>query len=434
MIRANQRLGKYKIIRRLGEGGFASVYRALDTVEGQHVALKILQPQYLSANLLDEFRHEVRIAARLKHPHILPLKNADMIGNHFVMVFPLGKESLADRLSRRISTTTAMVYLGQLLEAVSHAHEQRVIHCDIKPDNLIIVEDGDLLLSDFGIAKVAVRTVYGSGSGTVGFVAPEQAMGKPTFRSDVFSIGLIGYRMLSGIWLEWPFDWPPTGIHRVRSRVHPDLVDLLRRSLAVDQKKRFRDATQMLAAFERVRNKSLKNASVHGRTAVARSASSKAKNWRSQRVREFKRAFAKSLGPFVDCPKCAGPISEPMTCCPWCGDEQRKFRAETPFPQCCPRCERGMKLDWKYCPWCYGAGFEVESSRRYSDRRFVAKCKNSKCLEESLMRFMRYCPRCSRKTRKNWEVPESKCKCRGCGWGLADDFWSYCPWCGVTAE
>jgi serine/threonine protein kinase len=99
-----------------------------------------------------------------------------------------------------------------MIEAVAYAHRQRIIHCDIKPENFILFPDNRLRLTDFGIARVAQNTVAGSGSGTVGYMAPEQAMGKPSMRSDVFSLGLVIYRMLTGQLPEWPFEWPPPRI------------------------------------------------------------------------------------------------------------------------------------------------------------------------------------------------------------------------------
>ena len=124
------------------------------------------------------------------------------------------------------------------------------------PENMILFSDGRLRLSDFGIAKVAQRTIRGSGTGTVGYMAPEQAMGKPSARSDVFSIGLTVYRMLTGHWPEWPFEWPLAGHFRLKNRVHPDLTELLRRAIEVDPKKRFRDADQMLRQYLRLKRRS----------------------------------------------------------------------------------------------------------------------------------------------------------------------------------
>ena len=185
VLRAGSRIGKYRIERKLGEGAFAVVYRAHDTLEGLRVALKMPHPDLLDAELEEDFRKEIRLAARLQHPQILPLKSADVIEGRLVLAYPLGEKTLADRLRSRLSLATALDYSEQVIEAVAFAHEQRVIHCDIKPENLILA-DGQLLLADFGIAKVAVRTIKASGSGTIGYCAPEQAMGQPSFRSDVF--------------------------------------------------------------------------------------------------------------------------------------------------------------------------------------------------------------------------------------------------------
>ena len=162
MLRTGQKLGKYRITRRLAESAFANVYQAQDTIEGGKVALKIPHGHLINPDVLNDFRHEVRLMARLNHPNILPLKDASLIDNRFVIVFPLGNETLADRLARRIAQATALDYAEQMLAAVSYAHSSRVIHCDIKPENLILFPDNTLRLTDFGIALVARRTVQGS--------------------------------------------------------------------------------------------------------------------------------------------------------------------------------------------------------------------------------------------------------------------------------
>lgn len=257
-LKTRQKFGKYRIEGRLDEGGFAAVYKATDTLEGIRVALKIPYALLLTDEALEDFRREVRIAAKLQHEHILPLKNADFIDGRLVLAYPLGERTLADRLTSRMSVATAIALAEQMIGAVAFAHEQRVIHCDIKPENLILFADGQLKLTDFGIAKVAHQTIIrASGSGTVGYCAPEQAMGKPSFRSDVFSLGLILYRMLSGHLPEWPFKWPPPGHALVKRRVHPDLLDIVRRAMELDPRKRFADAGAMLAALARVKSRAL---------------------------------------------------------------------------------------------------------------------------------------------------------------------------------
>ncbi len=260
LLRARTRLGKYRIERRLAESPFATVFQAYDTIEGIRVALKIPHGNFSSEQLLDDFRREVRLAARLDHPNILPLKNATFIDGIFVIVFPLGVETLADRLARRISLRNAFELADQVLDAVAYAHEQRIIHCDIKPENVILFPGGKARLTDFGIAKVALRTLRASGSGTVGYIAPEQAMGRPSFKSDVFSLGLILCRMLIGSLPEWPYRWPPPGLSRRRRRLHPDLIEFLRKATEVDSRRRYTDARQMLVAFRRLRPRSLRYA------------------------------------------------------------------------------------------------------------------------------------------------------------------------------
>ncbi|MCA9055100.1 MAG: serine/threonine protein kinase, partial [Planctomycetaceae bacterium] len=252
-LRVRQNLGKYRIERRVSEGGFATVYQAFDTIEGVRIALKVPHAKLVNSDVLRDFRTEVRLAAKLEHPHILPLKDASIIDGKLVIAFPLGERSLADRLRNRISLTVAMELSEQLLEAVAHAHHHRIIHCDIKPENCILFSGNHLRLADFGIAKVAQRTVRGAGTGTVGYMAPEQAMGKPSLRSDVFSVGLVIYRMLSGEWPEYPYAWPPPGYARLKRRVHPEMIAFLKRAIDPEPRHRFRDAEHMQNVFARLR-------------------------------------------------------------------------------------------------------------------------------------------------------------------------------------
>jgi serine/threonine protein kinase len=142
-----------------------------------------------------------------------------------------------------------------MLDAVAYAHRSHIVHCDIKPENLILFPNNRLRLTDFGIAKIAHRTLRGSGTGTVGYMAPEQAMGKPSSRSDVFSVGLVMYRMLAGQWPEWPYEWPLPGYQRLRGKVHPDLIAFLRKAIELQPRKRFKDGDEMLRAYNRIRRK-----------------------------------------------------------------------------------------------------------------------------------------------------------------------------------
>ena len=427
-LRAGQKIGKYRVVRRLAHGGFATVYAAQDSIEGTRVALKIPHPHLLRPKLLESFRQEVRLTARLDHSSILPLKNADYIGERFVIVFPLGEETLAHRLTRRVSTETALLYADQMVDAVAHAHRHRIMHCDIKPDNFILFSGNRLRLTDFGIARIAHRTLRGSGSGTIGFMAPEQAMGKPSLRSDVFSLGLLLYRMHSGSLPEWPFLWPPDGHERLRRRLSPDYIELLRRAMEIDPRRRYPDAVRFQAAYHRVRP----HATRRGLTTRRRNGSGR--HWREVRFKQFERVFGSILETRFRCDHCSGPVSESMAGCPWCGVARTVHYGGTRFPDECPRCSRGVKLDWKYCAWCYGPKFDEPSERQYSDVRYTARCSNSECARKLLMPFMRYCPWCHRKVARKWTFEGTADRCPSCRWSVVPEFWEHCPWCIRTLK
>jgi serine/threonine-protein kinase len=423
------KLGKYRLERRLAAGPFANVYRAMDTIEGARVALKIAHPHLMSKEVLDDFRNEVRLIAQFDHPNILTLKNASFIDSHFVIAFPLGERTLADRMQSRMALRTVIEYAEQMLDAVAYAHAHRVIHCDIKPENFILFPGDRLRLTDFGISLVAQRTVQGSGWGTMGYVAPEQAMGKPSFRSDVFSLGLVLYRMLAGRLPEWPYDWPPPGYERLRGRVHPDLIAFLRKAIEFNSRDRFEDGEKMQSALGRIKPRALRYLSDRS---PRKTTGSSRQDWQAIRRRQFQQQYGKLLETRYTCHRCQGPVAEAMHACPWCGADRAVHRGATRFPAHCPRCSRGLKLDWRFCPWCYGPGFETNAERQYSDVRYEARCSNPNCTRKLLMPFMRYCPWCRRKVRRKWKLPGSRDTCASCGWGVFASFWDYCPWCGKS--
>ncbi|MHC4550916.1 MAG: protein kinase domain-containing protein [Planctomycetota bacterium] len=416
-------IGKYRLLRRLGTGGFSHVYKALDTIEGVHVALKLPNPGVQTPEMLEDFRKEIRLAARLDHPNILPVKNAEFYDGRLVVAYPLGEETLADRIRRRLSLATCLQFAGQMLGALAYAHQRRVIHCDVKPENLILFPGPRLRLTDFGIARVALRTLNASGSGTVGYVAPEQAMGKPSFRSDVFAAGLVIYRMLAGTLPEWPYEWPLPGLAVLRRKVPPAFVAFLRRALQVDHRKRFASAEPMLAAYRK-----LLPAARRFRAGKRRRPRGPAPRpgWPELRRKEFLKRHRGAFRLGARCGRCAGPVAEAMQACPWCGTPRRRHRTGTTFPATCSRCGRGRKLDWRFCAWCHGAGFRKVSDRTYSDVRYTARCASCR---GQLMPFMRYCPWCRTKVRRPWQVAGNRDRCPRCDWGVFPAYWDHCPWC-----
>jgi serine/threonine-protein kinase len=421
MLRARQKFDKYRILGRVASGPLADVYRAYDTIQKMYVALKI--PRSDGDITREELLHEVQVATKLRHPNILSVLNASYISDQFVIAMELGTESLADRIERRISTARALDLAGQGLAALAFAHENRIIHCDIKPENFILFPGNQMRLADFGFAKLSLRTLKASGSGTIDYIAPEQAMGRPKFQSDVFSMGLVLYRLFSGKLPEWPFEWPLPAHDRLQARVRPEFVEMLKKAIQLDPAKRYRDATQMLAAFETAGSQARRQ-----KRSRARNGTKTGSSWRALQWREFQRKYRNVLDTRHQCRRCEGPVSESMQYCPWCGFDHPSRGSESLMPSTCPRCERGVKNDWDYCAWCYGPGFIEEATRHYPDKRYVTRCSNKRCGGQ-LMPFMRYCPWCRLKVRKPWKLRGSRHSCRACSWGIAKEFWNYCAWC-----
>jgi eukaryotic-like serine/threonine-protein kinase len=429
MLKARQKLGKYRIERRIADGPIAAVYRAHDTIHDQAVALKVPHEDSMTDYFLADFKREARLAPRLEHPNILSIRDASFIGDHFVIAMPLGRETLTERMKRRLSTETALLYIEQMLAAVAHAHRAKIIHCDIKPDNFIVFEDNQVRLTDFGFSKVAEKTLKASGSGTVGYIAPEQAVGRPMFQSDVFSLGLVIYELLTGQLLDWPYDWPPPGIRRLKRRLKPALIDWLRRAIAVRPEHRYKNADVMYREFKRAANG-------NGKKRKSKSKRRKSDDpalWQKVLFNEFQRKYRHALDTRLECRHCSGPIAETMLACPWCGVTTRPESSSLSFPAECPRCHHGSKLDWKYCAWCYGPAFEIETHRHFGDHRYTSRCSNPTCRGD-LMPYMRYCPWCRHKVRRPWKLPGSRETCKSCGWGVDRNYWHHCPWCAKALE
>lgn len=429
LLRVRQKFGKYRILGRIASGPLATVYKAADTIHKTRVALKV--PKSDDNITHEDFLHEVHIATRLDHPNILSVLDANYIGDKFVIAMELGSESLADRIERRTSTERSLDLADQALAALAHAHEKKIIHCDIKPENFILFPGNRLKMADFGFAKVSLRTLKASGSGTIDYISPEQAMGRPKFQSDVFSIALVLYRLFSGKLPEWPYKWPMIGHERLRARFGPEIANMLRKGTELDPADRYRNAIEMYAAFRRIRRIAEKR---QGKTSKRKTTTSKnGAAWRKLQWREFQKQFKKELGTDQECRRCNGPVAECMQACPWCGVDHPTPRSETKMPAVCPRCERGVKTDWHYCAWCFGKGFEVETTRRFPDKRYSSKCANHKC-REPLMPFMRYCPWCKVKIKKPWKIAGSKDKCPSCKWGIVSEFWKFCAWCSSPVK
>src|SRR5262245_7375248 len=198
---------RYTIERELGRGGMATVYLARDLKHDRLLALKVLQPEIAVALGPERFLREIKLAARLQHPHILPVHDSGEAAGllWYTMPFVEG-ESLRDRLRRETSLPVGeAVRLGrEIAGALDHAHRKGVIHRDIKPEN-ILLSDGQALVADFGIAHRSVAggatlTQAGLSLGTPAYMSPEQALGDRTVdgRSDQYALGCLMFELVAG--------------------------------------------------------------------------------------------------------------------------------------------------------------------------------------------------------------------------------------------
>ena len=262
---------RYTLQRELGRGGMATVYLAHDIRHDRPVALKVMHPEIAAALGSERFLREIRISARLDHPHILTLIDSGQSEGIVWYALPYVRgESLRAKLARetQLSVEEAVRLAGQVATALDYAHRHGVIHRDIKPENILLYE-GEAVVADFGIA-LAVReaggerlTETGLSLGTPHYMSPEQATGsrEPDPRSDIFSLAAVVYEMLAG---EPPHTGPtaqaviakllteqPTRIRTVRAGIPEHIDTALTRALAKVPADRFTTASEFTGALGR---------------------------------------------------------------------------------------------------------------------------------------------------------------------------------------
>jgi serine/threonine protein kinase len=200
------RLGQYEIVERLGGGGMAVVYRAVQQPLGREVALKALSPElFQDEGFVKRFETEAKTLAKLDHPNILPIYDFEVTEGVAFLTMPLIRGgTLRDILNRGpLDTLTAWRYLREIGDGLQHAHDAGIVHRDLKPTNVLVHSDGRAMLADFGLARGAGQpthlTTIGLAIGTPGYMAPEQVMGHEVDRRcDIYAMGVLTFEMLTG--------------------------------------------------------------------------------------------------------------------------------------------------------------------------------------------------------------------------------------------
>lgn len=263
---------RYTILEHVGGGGMADVYRAHDKLLDRSVAVKVLRSQFTNdEEFVSRFRREAQAAARLSHPNIVNIYDVGRDdGTDYIVMEYISGETLKERIQREQSLpveTAARVAL-EIAEALEHAHQNNLVHCDIKPHNILITRSGRVKVTDFGIARAvtsATMTHTGTVLGSVHYFSPEQARGGAiSAQSDIYSLGVVLYEMVTGI-LPFSGETPisvalkhlqeqPRPVREINPSLPPLVEAIVLKAMAKELNVRYQNIGEMTADLKMVQN------------------------------------------------------------------------------------------------------------------------------------------------------------------------------------
>ena len=329
MLFRGQKIGKYKILSPLGSGGFGAVYLAKDTWIDKDVAIKVPHKQNLN---FTELLREPRLLAALDHPNIVSITTAEKEDQLFfiVMEYVDGK-TLDDLIAEKAPLETAIVvnYTKQIAKAVDHAHQQGVIHRDLRPPNMLVSEADVLKVTDFGTSRFLEIAAHGTTViGSPPYMAPEQFAGKAVFASDLYSLGITMYQMLTGA---LPYNAPaPSDLDklmrgdlvrppRVRNPDVPKFLnDIVMKLLAPELSMRYQRASELLLDLDDAYDARTPNGSSLGSQPDPLTLQQSGPNPNARRNRN--ESDQHDSGGF--CWQCHKPMHARTDRCPFCGETQ----------------------------------------------------------------------------------------------------------------
>ncbi|HOW43650.1 MAG TPA: serine/threonine-protein kinase [Candidatus Aminicenantes bacterium] len=314
MIELKGQIGKYRIVRKLGSGGFGTVYLAEDTILKCQRALKI--PHRTSAQADKLLQESVLQTRLLDHPHIVKLLTVDIIDHILIMVMEFIEgtdlEKILDK-SSSLSVKAALKYFKQILSALAFAHQKSVIHRDIRPSNILINLDDDVKIADFGTSTLLQEKQFATTKiGSPPYMAPEQFEGKAVFASDIYSAGSLFYEMATGfppVVLANPMEiyrrakaGQFTPLAQKNPEVSPELNRVIMKTLAPDLHDRYAQALDVLDDLERLGHRN--------------------RDYSSELKDIQKRIQARESRTDSVCWNCRKATGRRVKVCPYCGEEQ----------------------------------------------------------------------------------------------------------------
>jgi serine/threonine-protein kinase len=333
MVFRGQTLGKYRILEPLGSGGFGTVYLAEDTWIDKRVAIKVPHRQNLD---FGELLREPRLLASLNHPNVVTVITAEkQDGVFFIVMEYVPGETLETIIVNQgaLEVNVALDYACQVANAVEHAHRQGVIHRDLRPANVFVTERGLLKVGDFGTSRFLEIAAHGTTViGSPPYMAPEQFEGRAVFASDLYSLGVTMYQMLTGV---LPYEMPAPGdIARLRRgelvssvRLRNPLVpaaidDVVMRALQGDVSARYQRAEDLLEDILRARRSGAARP-MPVTTAPAAPAGAPSKEAPAAvRKPATARLRTREIGAGRFCWHCRKPLPARSGRCPFCGETQ----------------------------------------------------------------------------------------------------------------